>query len=87
MQRVIVVVLLFILVSSGLGVIFSKYNSRLVFIEIQKTEQELDRLEVRWERLTLEERMLAEHNRVEKIARKKMGLMELDRKAIVYIRL
>ncbi|OQK17135.1 hypothetical protein AU255_04335 [Methyloprofundus sedimenti] len=87
MQRVIVVVLLFILVSSGLGVIFSKYNSRLVFIEIQKTEQELDRLEVRWERLTLEERMLAEHNRVEKIARKKMGLIELDRKAIIYIRL
>lgn len=87
MQRVTVVVLLLILVGSGLGVIFSKYNSRLVFIEIQKTEQELDRLEVRWERLTLEERMLAEHNRVEKIARKKMGLIELDRKAIVYIRL
>ncbi len=87
MQRVIVVVLLFVLVGSGLGVIFSKYNSRLVFIEIQKTEQELDRLEVRWERLTLEERMLAEHNRVEKIARKKMGLIELDRKAIIYIRL
>jgi len=87
MQRVIVVVLLFVLVGSGLGVIFSKYNSRLVFIDIQKTEQELDRLEVRWERLTLEERMLAEHNRVEKIARKKMGLIELDRKAIIYIRL
>ena len=87
MPRIVVAILLLILVGSGLGVIFSKHNSRLVFIEIQKTEQELDRLQVRWERLTLEERMLAEHNRVEKIARKKMGLIELDRKAIVYIRL
>jgi len=64
MQRIVVVLLLVILVSSGLGVIFSKHNSRLVFIAIQKTEQELDRLEIRWERLTLEERMLSEHNSV-----------------------
>ncbi|RLA26229.1 MAG: cell division protein FtsL [Gammaproteobacteria bacterium] len=87
MQRITVAILLVLLVASGLAVIFSKHNSRLVFIEIQKTEQDLDRLEIRWERLTLEERMLSEHNRVEKIARKKMQLKELDRKAIVYIRL
>ncbi|WP_428355461.1 cell division protein FtsL [Methyloprofundus sp.] len=87
MQRITIVILLLVLVGSGLAVIFSKHNSRLVFIAIQKTEQELDNLQVRWERLTIEERMLAEHNRVEKIARKKMGLIELDRKAIVYIRL
>ena len=87
MQRVIVAMLLVMLVTSGLAVIFSKHNSRLVFIDIQKTEQDLDRLEIRWERLTIEERMLSEHNRVEKIARKKMGLIELDRKAIIYIRL
>ncbi|GFO71619.1 cell division protein FtsL [Bathymodiolus japonicus methanotrophic gill symbiont] len=87
LQKLIIVGLLFVLVGSGLGVIFSKHKSRLVFIDIQKTEQELDRLQIRWERLTLEERMLAEHNRVEKIARKKMDLIELDRKAIVYIRL
>lgn len=87
MNRMILVVLLVMLVTSGLAVIFSKHNSRLVFIAIQKTEQQLDQLEIRWERLTLEERMLAEHNRVEKIARKKMDLIELDRKSIVYIRL
>jgi len=72
---------------SGLSVIYSKYISRKAFIEIQKAEQILDQLEMRWERLTLEERMLSEHNRVEKIARKNMGLMSVDRKAIVYIKL
>jgi len=87
MERMCVVGLLIILASSGLAVIYAKYNSRLVFIEIQKAEQELDRLEVLWGRLTLEERMLADHNRVEKIAIKTMGLVEPERKSIVYIKL
>lgn len=87
MERMFVVILLIILVGSGLAVIYAKYNSRLVFIEIQKSEQELDRLEVLWGRLTLEERMLADHNRVEETARKTMGLVELERKSIVYIKL
>ncbi len=87
MERMFVVILLIMLVGSGLAVIYAKYNSRLVFIEIQKAEQELDRLEVLWGRLTLEERMLADHNRVEETARKTMGLVELERKSIVYIKL
>ncbi len=72
---------------SGLNVIYSKYESRKAFIEIQKAEQALDQLEVSWERLTLEEKMMSGHNRVEQIARKKMKLIFLDRKAIVYIKL
>ena len=87
MHRVLVFVLLLILTASGLAVIYAKHNSRLVFIDIQKTEQELEQLEVTWERLTLEEKMLSEHNRVEKKSRKSMGLIDLDRKAIVYIKL
>lgn len=87
MQRILVAALLLLLTASGLAVIYAKHHSRLVFIDIQKTEQDLERLEVSWERLTLEEKMLSEHNRVEKKARKSMGLIDLDRKAIVYIRL
>lgn len=87
MQYILASVLVLVLTASGLAVIYAKHNSRLVFIDIQRTEQELERLEVRWERLTLEEKMLSEHNRVEKKARKSMGLIDLDRKAIVYIQL
>ena len=87
MQRILVSVLLVVLMGSGLAVIYAKHKSRLVFIDIQKAEQGLDHLEVRWERLTLEERMLSDHNRVEKKARKNMGLIELDREAIIYIKL
>ena len=87
MLRITIFVLILILTASGLAVIYAKHHSRLVFIEIQKAELAREELEVSWERLTLEEKMLSEHNRVEKKTRKSMGLIELDRKEIVYIRL
>jgi len=83
----LIVAMIMVLVSSGLAVIYGKYQVRLIFVEIQQVEQELDHLEMRWERLTLEEKMLSEHNRVEKIARKKMRLVEPNRKDIIYIQL
>ncbi len=87
MQRILAVLLILVLLASGLAVIYAKHHSRLVFIEIQKAELVLEELEVSWERLTLEEKMLSEHNRVEKKTRKSMGLVDLKRKEIVYIRL
>jgi cell division protein FtsL len=87
MEKLLIPFLLLIVMLSGLNVIYSKYESRKAFIEIQKAEQALDQLEVSWERLTLEEKMMSGHNRVEQIARKKMKLIFLDRKAIVYIKL
>jgi cell division protein FtsL len=41
-------VLLIMLLVSALAVIYSKYYSRLVFIEIQKQERSLDQYEVEW---------------------------------------
>ena len=79
--------LILVLTASGLSVIYAKHHSRLVFIDIQKSELALEELEVNWERLTLEEKMLSEHNRVENKTRKSMGLIDLDRKENEYIRL
>jgi cell division protein FtsL len=87
MKKILIPFLLLVLMISGLSVIHSKYTTRKVFIEIQKAEQTLDRLEVSWARLTLEEKMLSGHNRVEKNARIKMKLISLNRKSIVYIKL
>jgi len=86
MKRLIALLLL-IFMLSGLAVIYSKYKVRVTFIAMQKATHILDQLEVEWERLTLEERMLSEHNRVEKVVRKEMGLIFLDRKDIIYIKL
>jgi cell division protein FtsL len=75
-----------VLLGSALAVIYSKYQSRLIFIEIQKMEKELDRYEVEWGRLQLELTMLTEENRVEVVAKKRLKLVMPVREKIIYLK-
>ena len=75
-----------VLLLSALAVIYSKYYSRLIFIEIQKQERALDQYEVEWGQMQLELTMLAEQNRVELVAREKLKLVMPLREKIIYIK-
>ncbi len=79
-------VLILVLLISALTVIYSKYQSRLIFIEIQKQERELDQYEVEWGQLQLELTTLAEQNRVEQVAREQLKLVMPAREKIIYIK-
>lgn len=78
--------LLLFLLASAMGVIYSKYRSRLLFVEIQQQERQLDRYEVEWGQLQLELTTLAEENRVERIARDKLKLVMPERDKIIYLK-
>ncbi len=75
-----------ILIVSALAVIYSKYQSRLMFNEIQVMEKKLDEYEVEWGRLQLELTMLTEENRIEVAARNRLKLTMPVRKKIIYIK-
>jgi len=75
-----------VLLLSALAVIYSKYYSRLLFIEIQKQERALDQYEVEWGQMQLELTMLAEQNRVELVAREQLKLVMPLREKIIYIK-
>lgn len=79
-------VLILALLASALMVIYSKYQSRLIFIEIQKQERALDQYEVEWGQLQLELTTLAEQNRVEQVAREQLKLVMPLREKIIYIK-
>ena len=79
-------VLISMLLVSALMVIYKKYNSRLIFIEIQKQEKALDQHEVAWGQLQLELTTLAEQNRVEQVAREQLKLVLPSREKIIYIK-
>jgi cell division protein FtsL len=74
------------LLVSALMVIYKKYNSRLIFIDIQKQEKLLDQYEVAWGQLQLELTTLAEQNRVEQVAREQLKLVLPAREKIIYIK-
>jgi len=84
MQR-LVCVLGVVLLLSALSVIYSKYYSHLIFIEIQKQERDLDHYEIEWGQMQLELSMLAEHNRIELMARNQLNLIMPLREKIIYI--
>ncbi len=75
-----------LLLITALSVILSKYNSRLLYIEIQKKEKKLDGYEVEWGRLQLELTTLTEENRVESVAKKKLQLIMPQRDKIIYLK-
>jgi cell division protein FtsL len=71
---------------SALAMIYSKYYSRLLFLEIQKQERALDQYEVEWGQMQLEQVMLVEQNRVELVAREKLKLVMPLREKVIYIK-
>ena len=82
----LVIVLSTVLLITALAVIYSKYYSRLIFIEIQKQERELDQREVEWGQTQLELTTFAEQNRVEAVAREKLKLVLPVHEKIIYIK-
>lgn len=78
-------ILISILVGSALGVIYAKYRSRMVFIEIQRLEQGLEAYEVEFGQLQLEQNTWAEHSRIERLARTRLGMGLPSRESIIYL--
>lgn len=71
--------------ASAMAVIYSKYYSRLIFIEIQQQEKTLAQYEVEWGQMQVELTMLLGQNRVETVARDQLKLVMPLREKIVYI--
>lgn len=59
---------------SALGVVYTKHQSRKLFVEMQTLNAQRDELGVEWGRLLLEQGTLATPTRVEQIARDRVGM-------------
>lgn len=71
---VLLISMVALMVSSALGVIYVKHQSRVNFVEYQRLLSERDRLDVEWGRLQIEQSTWATHGRVERISREKLGM-------------
>jgi cell division protein FtsL len=71
---------------SALGVVYTKHETRKLFVELQALQHQQDDMDVEWDRLQLEQSTWAVHNRIESIAREKLGMHTPDPDSIVIIR-
>lgn len=78
--------LLVLVMGSSFGVIYSKHQSRKLFVEAQHLKQQIDALNVEWGRLQLEQSAWSAHGRIERIARNKLNMTIPLANEIVYVK-
>lgn len=84
--RVGFLLLVFVVVGSALTVVYTKHESRKLFIELQDLKKEQDKMDIEWGRLQLEQSTWATYGRVEKIARKRLGMHIPSSDEVVIVR-
>ena len=68
-------VLVAAVISSAIGVVYARHESRRHFVELNRLTNERDNLNFEFGRLQLEQATWAENNRIEQIARGRLGMV------------
>ncbi|MFZ5594676.1 MAG: cell division protein FtsL [Pseudomonadota bacterium] len=70
---------------SALAVVYAKYESRKLFVELQTLQKIRDDMAIEWGQLQLEESTWATHVRIEGAARSKLGMTLPPPDAVVIV--
>ncbi len=82
----LVIFLALIVLASSLGVVYAKHQSRKLFVELDTLKKERDEMNVEWGQLQLEQSTLATHGRIERIAKKRLGMVTPEYKQVLIVR-
>ncbi|MBN8482738.1 MAG: cell division protein FtsL [Xanthomonadales bacterium] len=75
MRAVALLVLVAAVIASSIGVVYARHEGRRHFIELNRLTNERDNLNFEFGRLQLEQATWAENNRIEQIARGRLGMV------------
>jgi cell division protein FtsL len=84
--RLVLVLLLAANVLSAIGVVFARHEHRQLFIALTKLEKARDELNIEFGRLQLEQATWAESNRIDQVARERLGMKFPEAGDIVVVR-
>jgi len=86
-RQPIVLVLVFavVCVTSALALIYTKHESRKLFVELETLTQERDQLNIEWGQLQIEQSTWATHARIEQVATDDLSLVRPDSAEIFVI--
>jgi cell division protein FtsL len=73
-------------IASAVAVVYARHQHRLQFVELSRLERERDELNIDYGRLQLEQATWSEANRVEQIARTRLGMVPPEGKALVVVK-
>ena len=82
----LVIVLALVVLASSLGVVYTKHQSRKLFVELDTLKKERDEMNVEWGQLQLEQSTLATHGRIERAAKKRLGMETPEYEQILIVK-
>ncbi len=86
MTRLLLLALILANVASAIGVIYARHRHRVLFVELSRLEKARDELNVEFGRLQLEQATVAESNRIDQIARTRLGMKFPEASDVVVVR-
>jgi cell division protein FtsL len=86
MSRFLLVVMILASIASAIGVVYARHRHRLLFVELAKLEKVRDELNIEFGRLQLEQATVAESNRIDQIARMRLGMKFPEAGDVVVVR-
>lgn len=72
-------------VLSGMAVVYTKHESRKLFVELEQLTQERDELNIEWGQLQIEQSTWAQHARIEQVAAEDLALVRPEATEIFVI--
>ena len=84
-QTGFVAVLSLAVVLSALAVIYAKFQSRVLFAELQGLSKAQDKMDVEWGQLQLEQSAWSGHGRIEQVARERLSMVMPNAEEVVFI--
>jgi len=84
--RVLLAILIVANVLSAIGVVFARHEHRQLFIALSGLEKARDELNIEFGRLQLEQATWAESNRIDQVARERLGMKFPEAGDIVVVR-
>jgi len=87
-QRILfIATLLFAAVlASAIMLVYSKHQSRKLFVELQQLKHQVAELNTEWSQLQLEQSAWSDHGRIENIAYNKLSLVVPEPDEVVFIK-
>lgn len=85
-SRWLLSVLTLLVLVSALAVVFSKHQNRKLYAKLTALQKQNDAMEVEWGRLQLEQSTWATHGRIEKIARQRLGMRNVDYDKVIIVK-
>ena len=86
MSKVLFAVLLLAVVATAITVVYERYRHRQLFVVLTRAERERDELNIEFGRLQLEQATWAQANRIDQVARQKLGMKFPEADDIVVVR-